>query len=77
MEQNFLRKKELMMMKIDIDINKNLFSSMSQITVDFNGMSTCLGLFYALRLGNCIHLYLQFCIVISYDFFFFFFLAHC
>ena len=26
--------------------------------IDFNGMSTCLGLFHAWRLGNCVHIYI-------------------
>ena len=38
--------------------------------INLNGMSTCLGLFYAKRLGNHIHIYIS-SAVVHEEFFFF------
>ena len=53
---------------------------MNKVLIDFNGMSTCLGLFYT-RFGNKVHctfiLTLCNCFLCLFFFFFFFFFAYC
>ena len=36
-------------------MNQKLSKFYNTLLIDFNGMSTHIGLFYALRLGNCVH----------------------
>ena len=40
-----------------------MYSIMLDWLIDFNGVSTCLKLFYAWKLGN--HLYLHFCVAVK------------